>query len=134
MIIRATDTELALSGTSAELWAVADRLVEIGVSLRCEVVAETAAEPGPYTRVLALLRVVASGGPIHVSVVGDALVVTGNPEMLRRFASFFRFSDEGGGNAHRHHEWWEGNEYIAEDSRPLVIETRDGSEREPEAE
>lgn len=121
MVIRETDTELDVSGTPAELRAVADGLAGMTVGQSREFAAATAADPAPYTRVLFALRVVASGGPVRVSVAEDMLLATGSPEMLARFASFFAFSDGDQRGTHQHHEWWEGNEYIAVDSRPLVI-------------
>ena len=121
MVIRETDTELDLSGTPAELRAVADGLSGVTVGRSCEFAADTAADPAPYTRVLAVFRAVASGGPVRVTVAKDTLLATGSPEMLARLASFFAFSDGDQRGARRHHEGWEGNEYIAVDSRPLVI-------------
>jgi hypothetical protein len=121
VVIRETDTELDVSGTPAELRAVADRLAGMTAGQSCEFAADVATGPAPYARVLAAFRVVASGGPVRVSVAGDTLLATGSPEMLARFASVFAFSEGGRPGTHRHHEWWEGNEYIAVDSRPLVI-------------
>lgn len=121
MVIREADTELDVSGTPEELRAVAHALAGMKLGQSCEFATDTTADPAPYTRVLAAFRAVASGGPVRVSVTGDTLLVTGSPEMLTRFASFFAFSDADRPGAHRHHEWWEGNEYIARDSRPLVI-------------
>lgn len=121
MVIRETDTELDVSGAPAELRAVADCLAGMAVGQSCAFAADTAADPAPYTRVLAPFRVVASGGPVRVSVAGDELLAAGSPEMLARLASFFAFSDEARRGTHYHYEWWEGNEYIAADSRPLVI-------------
>jgi hypothetical protein len=121
MVIRETDTQLDVSGTPAELRAVADGLAGMTAGQSCEFAADTAADPVPYTRVLATFRVMASGGPVLVSVAEDSLLATGSPEMLARFACFFAFSDADPGGTHRHHEWWEGNEYIAADSRPLVV-------------
>jgi hypothetical protein len=121
MVIRETDTELDVSGTPAELRVVADGLAGMTADQSCEFAADTAADPVPYTRVLAAFRVMASGGPVRVSVAEDMLLATGTPEMLARFASFFSFSDADRRGTHRHHEWWEGSEYIAVDSRPLVV-------------
>jgi hypothetical protein len=121
VVIRETDTELEVSGTPTELRAVADRLAGMTVGQSCEFAADTAAHPAPYTRVVVAFRVVASDGPVRVSVAEGKLLATGSPEMLGRFASFFEFSDGDRCGAHHHHEWWDGNEYIAVDSRPLVI-------------
>jgi hypothetical protein len=123
---------------------MADGLAGMAAGQSCEFAADTAADPAPYTRVLSAFRVVASSGPVRVSVAEDTLVATGSHEMLARFASFFVFSDgdrlrgpdttavsadfsrisevlAGPLSTHHHHEWWEGNEYIAADSQPLVI-------------
>jgi hypothetical protein len=65
--------------------------------------------------------VVVSSGPVRVSVAGNVLTATGSPDMLRRFASFFDFAEDTPAGFHQHHEWWNGNEYIDPESRPLVI-------------
>jgi hypothetical protein len=105
MVIRETHTELDMSATPAELRAVADGLAGKKVGQSCEFAADTAADPAPYTRVLAAFQAVASGGPVRVSVAEDTLLATGSPEMLARFASFFAFSDGDRRGTHRHHEW-----------------------------
>jgi hypothetical protein len=121
VVIRASDTELDITGEPAELRAVGAALAALkpGASVAFE--ADTAADPYPYTRVLVALRAEASGGLVRVAVEGDVLTATGSPDLLRRFASFFEFADDTPKGHHQHHEWWEGNEDIAPDSRPLVI-------------
>ena len=121
MVIRVTDRELELSGTPAELRVVVQMLAALRPGQRCRFPADTGADPTPYTRVVAVFEVAASDGPVRVSVSGDKLLENGSPEMLSRFASFFSFSDTDLPGAHRHHEWWEGNEYVAPDSRPLIM-------------
>ena len=121
MVIRETASELDLSGTPAELRAIGRAVAALGPGERCRFEADAHADPAPYTRVLAALVVEASGGPVRVSVAGQVLAASGSPDMLARFASFFVFSDADRPGTHAHHEWWDGNEYIAADSRPLVI-------------
>lgn len=121
MVIRATDTELDITGEPAELRAVGAALVALEPGARVTFEADTAAAPYPYTRVLSAFCATASAGPVRVSIDGDLLTATGSPDMLRRFASFFGFADDTPAGFHHHHEWWDGNEYIAPDSRPLVI-------------
>ena len=80
----------------------------------------------PYTSLLGLLRVVASTGAVCVRLVEDALATEGDPTMLQKFASFFSFqvSLVTVPRVHRHFEWFEGNEYVARESFPLVIGLR----------
>jgi hypothetical protein len=121
VVIRATDTELDLSGPPGELNQLAAALRTIAPGERRRFAADTRAHPRPYDRLLVGLEVVAAGGPARVGVAGDTLVVSGSPDMLGRFASFLEFPDGAAAGTHRHHEWWDGNEYVAPDSRPLVI-------------
>lgn len=121
MVIRATDAELEVSGTPAELRAVGDALAGLAPDSSVSFPTDPAADPRPYTRVLTAFRAAASGGPVRVAVEGDVLTATGSPDMLQRFAGFFAFADDTPPGYHTHHEWWDGNEAIAPDSRPLVI-------------
>ncbi|VTR93291.1 Uncharacterized protein OS=Chamaesiphon minutus PCC 6605 GN=Cha6605_0212 PE=4 SV=1 [Gemmata massiliana] len=121
MVIREAGAELDVSGAPAELREVAHVLTQMEAGHGHEFAADTVADPAPYTRVLAAFRVATSGGPVRVSVVGNALLVTGAPEMLARLAGFFAFSDADQHGTHQHHEWWEGNESVAPGSRPLTI-------------
>ena len=41
--------------------------------------------------------------------------------MMKKFASFFLFYPNTRRGMHNHHEWFNGNEYVAPDSMPLVI-------------
>ena len=121
MVIRETDAELDVSGTAAELNAIADRIERLGPGEELSARADDAANPAPYSRCLAGLTVRATDGPARVAVIGDRVVVTASPAFARVFASFFRFNDNAPRGTHGHHEWFEGNESIAPDSRPLVI-------------
>jgi len=121
VVIRETTTELDLSGTPAELRTVGQALAALEPGEHCRFEADAHANPVPYTRVLAAFEAEASGGPVRVSVAGQVLSASGSPDMLARFASFFEFSDADRPGTHAHHEWWDGNVYIAADSRPLVI-------------
>ena len=119
--ILATNSELELSGTPAELREVRDRLAGLHQGERLRIPADASAVAAPYDRTLAALEVVAADGPVHVSVEDDRLSVSGSPAMLVVFASFFDFDDSEPLGNHRHHEYSNGNAYIAADSRPLVI-------------
>lgn len=121
MVIREIDLELGLSGTPTELRTVCQTIAALAHGQCCRFVADTQADPAPYARVLSAFEVAASGGPVRIRVAEDVLIATGSPEMLARFASFFDFVDSDSPGTHTHHEWWEGNGYIAADSRPLVI-------------
>jgi hypothetical protein len=124
MVIREANGELDISGSPAELDAVAariERLADGGGSLSVD--ADATADPGPYKRCLAALevRATADGGPVRVAVSGDRVVVTGGSEMMRGFASFFGFNADDTRGAHHHHDWFEGNPYVAQGSAPLVV-------------
>jgi hypothetical protein len=119
--ICATDTELDLSGSPAELRGISIGLAGLRPGERCKFTADVTGNPAPYDRLLDAFEAIASDGPVCVSVAGKTLLAIGCPEMLAKLASFFWFSDSSLPGSHSHHEWWEGNEYIAKDSRPLVI-------------
>jgi hypothetical protein len=121
LFIRATDTELDLSASAVELRRLAAALANLAPGERRRFAADTSTDPAPYARLLAWLEVGASGGAVRVRVVGDTLHVSGSPSGLGTFASFLEFPNGARSGTHHHYEWWEGNEYIAADSRPLVV-------------
>ena len=121
MVIRASASELDVSGSPAELRIIANALsyVVAGASLRFE--AEMGIDPSPYDKLLAAFEVRATGGLVRVSVAGGSLIATGSPEALNVFASFFNFNDDTPRGYHVHHEWHTESDPIEVDSRPLVI-------------
>ena len=121
MVIRASEEELDLSGSPAELRGIARAIRSLQDGERCSFVADIRALASPYDRVLSLFEVVASRGPVCIVLAGNTLVAEGSLPMLKCLASFFDFSDSDRHGTHHHHEWWEGNDYVSPVSRPLVI-------------
>jgi hypothetical protein len=126
MLIRESQTDLDISGHPAELNALADKIVKLagsGVGETLFVPADRT-NPVPYDRCLAGMVVRIGEGPVQVAVDQDRIVVCGSASMIRIFANYFRFDPKTQRGIHNHHEWFEGNEYVANDSRPLVISVR----------
>jgi hypothetical protein len=121
VVIRATEKELDLSGSPAELREVASRIVAIAPGQRIRFAADQTAVAEPYDRLLIALEVVASEGALKISVTDETLIAAGNPESIRSFASFLEFEDATPRGFHHHYEWYPGNELIAPDSKPLVV-------------
>jgi len=121
MVIREADGQLEISASSAELEGIAERIAELTIGAACSVGAKSDADPKPYTRCLAALELRAADGPIRVVLSGDRVEVTGSIPMMRTFASFFRFEANAPRGTHHHHEWFEGNAHVAQDSAALVI-------------
>jgi hypothetical protein len=80
--------------------------------------ADSTADPAPYTRCLAGLRIRTAAWPARLAVDGDVLELTGSPETLDLLCSFLESAAETG---HAHYEYYEGNDYISADSLPLVV-------------
>jgi hypothetical protein len=82
-------------------------------------------QPEPYDRALARIALRNGPGPLRISVEDDTLVVSGDRDALlllsRNLSFFVNDSDPSDALAHVHIEWYPGNEYIAEDSEPLVV-------------
>ena len=122
LIIRYTPPiDLDLEGTSADLKAIVRAISKMTpdsppVVLR----ADPRHDGSSYDRCLSTLEICVADRPARVSVTGEAMVVEGSLESLRRFASFCTI---GAGN-HAHYEYCSGNDLIAQDSIPLVISTR----------
>jgi hypothetical protein len=100
--------------------AIADRIERLSIGE--ELFAATdIVDPQPYDRCLVGLTARIGEGSVRVSANGDHVVVTASPLMMRKFASFFRFDRNARRGMHKHHEWFNGNEYVASDSIPLVV-------------
>lgn len=121
MVIREAERQLDISGSPAELNVIADRVEDIAVDAALSIVADATPDPRPYDRCLASLELRATGGPVRVAVSQNRVVVTGSAPMLGAFSSFFRFDSSASRGTHHHHEWFDGNDYVAPDSSPLVV-------------
>ena len=121
MVIREADGQLDISGTPGELSAIADRIERLSAGESVSVDGDAAADPRPYKRSLAALEARVTDGPVRVALSGDRVVVTASVAMMRTFASYFRFDADAQRATHNHHEWFDGNEYVARDSAPLVV-------------
>jgi hypothetical protein len=121
MVIREADGQLDISGSPAELNAIADAIERIEAGADLSIGADAAADPRPYNRCLTALAARVTEGPVRVALFGDRVVVTGSVPMMRTFASYFRFDTSAPRGTHNHHEWFDGNDYVARDSAPLVV-------------
>jgi hypothetical protein len=119
-------SDLDISASPAELRTVMAQISAflLGKVERIEVVADSAADPQPYAQCLDLLIVDRDIGPTKVSVEGKVVRVTGSERCLEVFASYFNFNDGSPAKHHVHFEYFEGNEWIAKDSIPLVVSAR----------
>ena len=121
--IRATEDELELSGSPAELQHVRAMILALtrGTESESIVSADSDCDPKPYDVPLSELRLVRDVGPTRVSVVGRALRVSGADENLEKFSSWFDFDEEVETGAHNHFDYFPGNTTVAPDSRSLVV-------------
>ncbi len=121
MVIREADGQLDISGSPAELNAIADQFERLSAGGSVSVNADAAADPRPYNRCLASLEARVTDGPVRVALSGDRVVVTASVPMMQIFASYFRFDVGAPRGTHVHHEWFDGNDYVVRDSTPLVV-------------
>jgi hypothetical protein len=121
MVIRESDGQLDISGSPAELNAVADAIERMAAGAELSIDADATADPRPYDRCLVALEARTTDGPVRVALLDNRAVVTGSVAMMRTFASYFRFDANASHGTHHHHEWFDGNECIAQDSAPLVV-------------
>ena len=111
-------TETLISGTRTELLEI-KRLLQLG----CEATIYTSVDgsPAPYECWLDGLHIQPKIARDSISIVGRHLVFSGTKEGLGWLASFFDIPEEYGEGYHVHHEYFGGDQYVAEDSLPLVI-------------
>jgi hypothetical protein len=117
----AASSGVALDGSRDRLRRLANRLAGglAGVHRLDE------CRPEPYDRALARIAVRNGAGVLRISVEDDTLVISGDCDALlllsRNLSFFVNDSDPSDALAHLHIEWYAGNQYIAEDSEPLVV-------------
>lgn len=128
---------LDVSGTASKLQTLRQRILELPKLSQSQIAfdADRSIDPAPYQAVLSKLVVTLSDGPTKISVAdGHAVHITGSQPCLEALASFFDLGGDPSDGAHAHYEYYEGNNFIAPDSVPLVInvnETRAFQWRHP---
>jgi hypothetical protein len=118
-------SEIDLGGTPEDLQYIRQsilRLIRTG-EVQISISANLDFEPAPYSSRLSFLIIRKSVGFTKVIIATDHLEVKGNPDNLATFAEWFDFEDSVS-NYHCHFDYYEGNEWIAPDSLPLVISVR----------
>ena len=114
------DIELAgTKGDFAALWAELQSFLS-AANETAKVPADPDFDPAPYETRLDAIEFRCSGGPNNVSVGGDVLRVTGSNENLALFGSWLDF-ERATAPQHSHYEYYDGNQWVAPDSLPLVI-------------
>ena len=112
-----------ISGLPSVLRMIAGRIRQLASAQASSAIIDTEINfnPHPYERVLCLLALSIGNGPVRASVHGSELYIRGSHEALEALSSFFDIADDVSLGHHVHHEYWDGNTYVAQDSVPLVI-------------
>ena len=115
--------ELDISASAIELREVALAVQSIahGHVEGRSFIADQTVDAAPYEACLKGLTIRRGTGPVRVSVESAEVKVLGSPGTLAAFSSFFDFPDDAPFGSHSHHEWFEGNDFVAKDSVPLVV-------------
>ena len=118
--------ELDIAGTVPELADVQQAVQEGAKSSGAciELEANSSIDPSPYEEVLSKLVVETAVGPMKVSVRNGTIRIAGSPDCLDALASFLKFKPDAQKGDHSHYEYYEGNQWIAPDSVPLVFSVR----------
>ncbi len=114
--------EIDISGNPTELMELKQKILTMLNSTDDSVLIEAASnyDPAPYDSVIQRIIVARGNCPTKVSLVtGEEILIEGSPENLEGFLSRIDAAVES--NSHAHYEYWEGNEWIASDSIPLVV-------------
>jgi hypothetical protein len=78
--------------------------------------------PSAWDFVAKHLQIVQNDKAVKVSILDEnAIQIEGSKENLEKFTSFLVFNEDDKLGSHSHYEYFEGNEYIAFDSFPLII-------------
>lgn len=119
--------ELDISGTADELQSVRREIFKLAQSDASQIAfdANAAIDLEPYKSAFSKLIILKGQCPTKVSLMNEKEIkVEGSPYCLEAFASFFDFKSDAGKGAHSHYEYYEGNQWIAPGSIPLVISVK----------
>jgi hypothetical protein len=119
--------EVDISGTVDELQFVRREILNLTQSDASQIIidADSDIDPAPYKSVLSKLIILKTDCSTKVSLKDEKEIqVEGSPDCLAGLASFFDFNLDDGKGAHSHYEYYEGNQWIAPDSMPLVISVK----------
>jgi hypothetical protein len=121
--IRYAENELEISGAVEELQEVRQKILTFLKSgdSSLTIAANPNFDPHPYAFAIPQLVIEKGQYPVLVSVVNDRLIIKGSLESLEVFESYFDFAPDAKNGSHAHYEYYEGHEWIAEDSIPLAI-------------
>lgn len=117
--------EIELRGTLQDLQNVRQSILDLLQTdeVQINISANVNVEPAPYSSRLSFITIRKGIGSTKVTVATEHLEVAGNPDCLAKFAEWFDFEGSES-NCHCHFDYYEGNEWIAPDSLPLVISVR----------
>jgi hypothetical protein len=112
--------ETALSGTAAELSALAASMRDGSVSITLDV----AGDPAPYSRMLSSLAVARTDGPVVIERREAVLHIRGGAAQLDVLAANIQdfAAEEGDAGSHLHIEYFPGHGYLDETSEALVVQ------------
>jgi hypothetical protein len=116
--------DLEISAAVDELQMVRQEILDLIQSdvTRYSFEADSTIDPAPYHSALSKLFIRKGQGPVRISLKDEKeILAEGSPSCLEGFASFFNFESGAEKGAHAHFEYYEGNDWIAPDSIPLVV-------------
>jgi len=114
--------EIELAGTKSDfaaLWAELQSCLSTTAEV-AKVSADREFDPAPYAARLDSIEFRRGSGPSCVSVEDDVLRISGSAENLALFGSWIDF-ERASAPRHSHYEYYDGNQWVARDSLPLVI-------------
>jgi hypothetical protein len=119
--------EIDISGKVDDLQGVRQSIIDLAEGNHCSVAlfGESEFDPAPFNSVIQKILLMKGEGPTKVALLNEKTIkVEGQSENLKRLASFFDFASTSAMGEHSHYEYYEGNEWIAADSIPLVIRVK----------
>ena len=102
-----------ISGAVKHIWSNPGATVRIP--------AQSLPDPSPYAKSLQMLRIRVDDDLLHVFVLGEHLIVTGNASGLQAFCASLDGVADGGAGSHHHLEYHDGHTRISPKSTPLVV-------------
>jgi hypothetical protein len=116
-----------IDGTAGELEALRREIVRLAGDGTGSIVVPGQAgfDPAPYESVIAKAVLTVGPGAARVEVHdGVRMTLTASPDNLLRFASHLDVPEDAQHGWHAHYQYFEGTEYIAPESEPVLIALR----------
>ncbi|MGY0218402.1 Imm32 family immunity protein [Endozoicomonadaceae bacterium StTr2] len=117
-----SDDEICVAGTVSELQQVRSQIENINEGGSITFTFDTSGSSTYYSALEESMIIKSGTGPALATYQKDlGIVVSGNLESLKSFASFFDFDEGDEAGCHNHWDSACGSDYVSDESLPIIV-------------